>query len=329
MMIIDSYRFGGTTPTPLPFIFSVTVADGDSFLLPTVVGGSYDALVDWGDGNDNTLTTWNVDRSNTYTTAGTYDITISGEFDGFNFFDESTSRLLIREIKQWGIVRFLTGGSCFINCSNLTISATDAPDLTNVTSMFGFFNGCSSLTTIPGSSLWSFPSVTNMQALFKDATNFNADISAWDVSGVESFQEMFRSAINFNSNISSWSTTSATNMLRMFQSARTFNQDIGGWYTNNVPSFFGMFFDADAFDQDISGWVVTALTDATAMFGSGSSLSTVNYDLLLVGWEGQSVNNSVTLAMNNSEYTGGSAAATARAALISDHSWTISDGGIA
>jgi len=37
--------------------------------------------------------------------------------------------------------------------------------------------------------------------------------------------------------------------------------------------------------------------------------------------------NTVTLGAGGSQYTAGSAAALARAALIADHSWTITDGG--
>jgi len=57
------------------------------------------------------------------------------------------------------------------------------------------------------------------------------------------------------------------------------------------------------------------------------ALPTATYDDLLVNWEAQAVNNSVSFNGGNSTYTSGSAAATARQALIDDHSWTITDGG--
>jgi len=86
-----------------------------------------------------------------------------------------------------------------------------------------------------------------------------------------------------------------------------------------------MFEDATSFDQDLGSWDVTALTDATQMF-NGITLTSTNYDGLLVGWEGQAVNNNVNLDGGNSEFNAG-APATARADLIADHTWTIIDGG--
>jgi len=59
------------------------------------------------------------------------------------------------------------------------------------------------------------------------------------------------------------------------------------------------------------------------------TISTANYDALLIGWEGQSVVDGLSPHFGGSEYTSGGAAATARAALIADHGWTITDGGTA
>jgi hypothetical protein len=56
------------------------------------------------------------------------------------------------------------------------------------------------------------------------------------------------------------------------------------------------------------------------------TLTTINYSDILVAFEAQTVLNNVPLHGGNSTYSAG-AAATARAALIADHSWTITDGG--
>ena len=64
-------------------------------------------------------------------------------------------------------------------------------------------------------------------------------------------------------------------------------------------------------------------------FLSNVTLSTANYDALLIGWEAQSVDDDTTPNFGNSTYTGGeeSEAAAARQNLIDDHNWTITDGG--
>ena len=56
------------------------------------------------------------------------------------------------------------------------------------------------------------------------------------------------------------------------------------------------------------------------------TLTTINYSDILIAFEAQAVLNNVLLHGGNSKYSAG-AAATARAALIADHSWTITDGG--
>jgi hypothetical protein len=70
---------------------------------------------------------------------------------------------------------------------------------------------------------------------------------------------------------------------------------------------------------------IAAATSMGGMF-SGVTLPTTQYSDLLVNFEAQSVQNNVSFSGGNSQYSAG-AAATARAALIADHTWTITDGG--
>ncbi len=59
----------------------------------------------------------------------------------------------------------------------------------------------------------------------------------------------------------------------------------------------------------------------------GVTLSTANYDSLLMGWSSQAVRSGLVFHGGNSKYSDG-AAATARGVLTSaPNSWTIIDGG--
>ena len=81
----------------------------------------------------------------------------------------------------------------------------------------------------------------------------------------------------------------------------------------------------DAFDQDLSSWDISSVEDMADMF-AGVTLSTTNYDALLIGWEAQDVQNHIVFDGGNSKYSPGKPAE-ARQRLIDEHGWTIEDGG--
>ena len=126
---------------------------------------------------------------------------------------------------------------------------------------------------------------------------------------------------NFNQNISNWDTSSVTLMYRMFMRAASFNQDINNWDTSKVTRMNDMFMEASSFDQNLGSWRIMNLTSAEGMFRD-ITLSTKNYDALLIGWQKQSHRKNVNLGGGKSKYT----AKKARGKLKND-GWRISDGG--
>jgi hypothetical protein len=75
----------------------------------------------------------------------------------------------------------------------------------------------------------------------------------------------------------------------------------------------------------IGSWNISSILGMSYMF-YGVTLSTANYDALLIGWEAQAVQNNVSFHGGNSKYSAG-AATTARQALIDEHAWQITDAG--
>lgn len=132
--------------------------------------------------------------------------------------------------------------------------------------------------------------------------------------------------------MNSWDMSLVTSLYYAFSGDTNFNQNISSWDVSSVTSMYAMFQYAYAFEQNIGSWDITSVTVMTNMFGS-VTLTTVNYDALLVGWEAQAVQNNVVFHGGNSKYTAApSAAATARAELVKaviegGHNWTITDGG--
>jgi surface protein len=194
----------------------------------------------------------------------------------------------------------------------------------NVTNMTGMFSDADAFNQDLNS--WNTHKVTNMSHLFDACTSFNGNVTTWNTVNTTNMYSMFRDCSAFNQDVGSWNTYKVTNFGYLFYRNTVFNQDIGSWNTGNVTSTTWMFRDDTAFDQDLGGWDVTALSDAANML-NGATLSTANYDSLLIGWEGQATLNSVAFHAGTSTKHSAGTANTARQALIDDHSWVITDGG--
>ena len=130
---------------------------------------------------------------------------------------------------------------------------------------------------------------------------------------------------NFN-NVSV--TSSVTNLNRAFLNNSAFNQPLDNWDVSGVLDMDNTFNGCSSFDQDLSGWQISQVTDFTN-FMAGVTLSTANYDALLIAWDAQgAMSYSGTVNFGSSKYTSGGAAETARTSLISK--WGgITDGGAA
>lgn len=204
--------------------------------------------------------------------------------------------------------------------ANPDTSGWDTSAVTDMSSMFGYASSAN-----PDTSNWDTSSVTRMHSMFSGAIAANPDTSSWDTSAVTDMRFMFYGVTSANPDTSGWNTSSVAWMRGMFGSATTANPDVSGWNTSAVTDMSRMFENAVSFDRDLGSWNVAALTDATSMF-SGVTLSTANYDSLLVSWNAQSLQSGVTFSGGNSTYCS-EAAIAARENMISSDLWAITDGG--
>ena len=196
-------------------------------------------------------------------------------------------------------------------------------DVSNVTNMGSMFAGC--LLFNQDISSWEVSNVEDMSYLFVNCGLFNQNIGSWDVSNVADMNCMFVNCLSFNQDIGSWDVGNVTNMTGMFSGCASFNQDISGWDVSSVTNMSNMFAYAAAFNQNIGSWDVGNVTKMTDMF-KDVTLSTNNYNNILIGWAGQTVNNDINFNGGNSKYSPGEAA-DARAVLTGTYGWTIIDGG--
>jgi len=192
-----------------------TTSDGQSFTLPLVdpstirgtEGGvaadyGYDFIVDWGDGNTSTVQAYNdANRVHSYETAGTYNIEIKGQCDGWSF-NNAGSKLLITKIKSWGGEDF--DGFCYLGygfrgCTNLASLPEKQAikrriNVKNLEYLFYYnpiaeipsdlfkycvdvknfrfcFNGCTRLTELPADLFKYNTLVTNFEYCFWGCSN--------------------------------------------------------------------------------------------------------------------------------------------------------------
>ena len=124
--------------------------------------------------------------------------------------------------------------------------------------------------------------------------------------------------------------TGTTDFSFGFLQCTAFNGDVSLWNTIGVTTFSGGFnactaFQGNGLDQfDVRGCnASTGLNNICV----GCTLSTANYDSLLIAWNANKASYRTDLTPNfgSSKYSAGDAA-TARAALVT-YGWTITDGG--
>jgi surface protein len=269
--------FSNDTTITTPFIIDVNIGISNTFTLPLVSTGSYNFIVNWGDNNKNTITSYNQSEiTYTYSTTGTYTICIYGMCRGWAFNNTGDCLKLI-DIKQWG-TDFILGtneGGYFQGCANMNISAVDLPNLSVTTSFEFCFAGCTIFNQNIGG--WNVSKATNMASMFLNATSFNnggsSDIQNWSAPLCTSFSQMFSSATSFNqplTNLVNTSGVASCSLSLMFRNTSFFNQNIGGWNTSNVTNMTSMFYGAIAFNNGgsntIQNWSAPICTTFAYMF---------------------------------------------------------------
>ncbi|MBC6411249.1 MAG: DUF285 domain-containing protein [Ekhidna sp.] len=329
---------------PKPFVTTWETTGADKTItIPTVSEETYNYTINWGDDSAITTHTNATPPSHTYDEANTYTITISG-FVG-------CSNLTIAEdaggpdLSNVTDMSFMFLGSSF----NGDLSEWDVSNVKNMEGTFehSSFNG--------DLSEWDVSKVTNMSGMFFD-TKFNQDISNWNTSKVTDMSDMFNSA-DFNQDISDWNVSSVTDMSFMFAGSITttfFNGDLSKWDVSKVTNMEGMFylspFTGDLSDWDVSSvtnmsfmfagestiapsflngdlskWDISSVTDMTDMFTNNTSMSSENYDKLLIGWStldaGESqIPRDITFDAPDKYSCAGK---DAREKLVNDYSWSI------
>ena len=237
--------------------------------MPVEIHTGATATIDWGDGSTTDVSA-NGTQQHTYATAGNYTVAITGGLGRINL-GESASADKLASLDQWGDIAWTTMKEAFRKATGMVYNATDAPDLSGVTSMQNMFRDAEKFDG--NLSGWNVSGVANMDGTFRGASVFDGDLSAWDTSGANDTRKMFQEATSFNGDISSWNTTGVAHMDSMFRDATAFNQTLSGWDVSGVANMASMLEGAAAFNGDLSGWNVSSVTDMFAMLSGATDFN--------------------------------------------------------
>jgi hypothetical protein len=324
-----------------------------------VGSGTFDYVIDWGDG---TVETYNTDAniSHTYATAGDHITKITGDFPHLNMknLTDDVYREKLRDVLKWGGIVWQDWSSMFRDCNGFTgLTATDLPNLSNVT-FFSYFAVSSNFGNHYNSTVqnWDVSNVTDM-SYFSHYGTWKNKISNWDTSNVTNFDSFLRSNSQFDNggdlaDMDNFDVSSATNMRFMLnRTTKMTNIYIGSWDVSNATDFTtfsnpldisnsgienwdisngSIFNQFNAYGQtnvSLANWTPVNMTAANSFMLNNSAMSTANYDATLISWAAQSLQSNVNINFGNAQYTLGGAAEAARNTLINTYSWTITDGG--
>jgi surface protein len=144
-------------------------------------------------------------------------------------------------------------------------------DVLEVTSFYELFKEAKEFNE--DLSRWKTSNCTNMGGMFQGCSAFNCDLSTWNTSNCTNMGGMFQGCSAFNSNISTWKTSNCTSMIWMFVGCSAFNSDLSTWKTSNCTNMYGMFQGCSAFNSDLSTWNTSNCTDMQYMFGDCSAFN--------------------------------------------------------
>ena len=249
-------------------------------------GGTFDAIIDWGDGSTSHYTGTTADRTHIYANAGTYIVEITGEYPGFTFY-ETTNISKLTDVIYWGdsavfggfgFVELMLSGATncksmgtgkilvkpvmvsnsfrgvFKNMSNAGVTSIPAGIFDNCTEATDFsstFAGCNKLTSIPSN-------------LFKYNTKVNTSYSSFN--GFTSTFQLCTSITSIPAGLFDTNTLVSTGAFSTtFQATAITSVPTDLFrYNTSALSFFRVFYNCTVLETVPNGLFKYNTTDATS-----------------------------------------------------------------
>jgi len=286
-----------------PFVFTIkTTGSPETFALPLEASGTYDFRINWGDYKSDYITVWNdAAVTHSYASAGTHTVTITGIIQGWRF-NNGGDCAKIYDVMEWGPLRVGNNNGYFYGCSNLTVSAIDMFDLTNITNLSHAFRNCSSLITLDTSG-WDMSNITGLlQTFFNCSSLVTLDVSGWDVGNITDFRYLFYGCSSLATlDVSGWNVSSVTSFSHIFYNCSTLTTlNVSSWDTGSIVDFDHTFYSCSSLvTLDVSSWDMSSATTISHVFNNCSSLVTLDVS----GWDMSNVTNFHSAFYNCSSLT--------------------------
>ena len=278
---------------PMIIVVDTTKAGSASntFVLPIIKGTTETVKIYWGDGTNSTGV--NGNNTHVYAASGVYTVKIESRLFGGIYFNNLGDKAKITKIANYeqGVSRLNINS--FFGCSSL-LSIAIGNIVSNGADATNQYRGCTALTTVP---LFNLSKVTNAYAMFYQCTALTT-VPLLNLSNCTSTQSMFSQCTALTT-IPLLDLSSVTNAANMFRNSSL----------TTIPLLN-----------------LSKVTNATDMF-FGVTLTTTSYSDFLVNLATLSLQSGVTFSGGNSKYN--VAGGVARAYLVSNFGWTITDGGAA
>ena len=235
----------------VPMILTST----DSLVQLPLWYGSINAVIDWGDGTTQTVTSTPGSKTSlvkNYGTSGTRTIYIRGFVQNWGYQNAS---------------QFLSNPSSTAAGFGYRIEALgDIGIQTLIALRSNVGPGGFTPKSIPSTVLDISYFFYRAKDLAAGGIDNISRLGNWNTSNIQKMEGVFRLAGDITAApITGWNTGSVTTMSKMFNNCR-FNSNINGWNVSNVQNFSEMFRDAEIFNQDLSSWNVSSGTNFAFMF---------------------------------------------------------------
>lgn len=210
------------------------------------------------------------------------------------------------EIEQWGNINWTSMDGAFANCQRVLLTATDSPNLTNVTDASLMFYLATSFSGAPSMQNWDTSNIEIFKHMFdcrhtsqvySSGETFNSPIGTWNVSAATDLSYMFAGRQHFNQNLNFWNVSNVTNMAWMFAVCPVFNQPLNNWNTSSLENIEFMFFLNHVFNQPLNNWDTSQVIKMNSAFSFATS-----FNQPLDSWDVSSVTTISAMFSNASSF---------------------------